>query len=72
MRAIQLYAAGIADAVLEGRSAIPEVPTGEDEFVELDEEGKPKPKTRRTGARSASRQASCGSQEDADASSADR
>jgi small subunit ribosomal protein S2 len=45
MRAIQLYAAGIADAVLEGRSAIPEVPAGEDEFVELDEEGKPKPKS---------------------------
>jgi small subunit ribosomal protein S2 len=45
MRAIQLYAEGMADAVLEGRSAIPEVPTGEDEFVELDEEGKPKPKT---------------------------
>jgi small subunit ribosomal protein S2 len=45
MRAIQLYAAGIADAVLEGYSASPEVPSGEDEFVELDEEGKPKPKT---------------------------
>jgi small subunit ribosomal protein S2 len=45
MRAIQLYAEGVADAVLEGRSAIPEVPAGEDEFVELDEEGKPKPKT---------------------------
>jgi len=45
MRAIQLYAAGIADAVIEGRSATPEVPTGEDEFVELDAEGKPKPKT---------------------------
>lgn len=45
MRAIQLYAEGIADAVGEGRSALPEVPTGEDEFVELDEEGKPKPKT---------------------------
>src|SRR5688500_15249147 len=45
MRAIQLYAAGIADAVLEGKSAAPEVPSGEDEFVELDEEGKPKPKT---------------------------
>lgn len=44
MRAIQLYSAGIADAVIEGRSASPEVPTGEDEFVELDEEGKPKPK----------------------------
>lgn len=45
MRAIQLYVEGIADAVLDGRSALPEVPAGEDEFVELDEEGKPKPKT---------------------------
>ncbi len=44
MRAIELYAAGIADAVIEGRSTIPEVPVGEDEFVELDEEGKPRPK----------------------------
>jgi small subunit ribosomal protein S2 len=49
MRAIQLYAEGIADAALDGKSALPEVPTGEDEFVELDEEGKPKPKTGRTG-----------------------
>ena len=45
MRAIQLYAEGIADAVLDGKSAMPEVPTGEDEFVELDEEGQPKPKS---------------------------
>jgi small subunit ribosomal protein S2 len=45
MRAIQLYAAGIADAVIEGRSTIIEVPVGEDEFVELDEEGKPRAKT---------------------------
>jgi len=44
MRAIELYAAGIADAVIEGRSTLPEVPVGEDEFVELDEEGKPRPK----------------------------
>jgi small subunit ribosomal protein S2 len=44
MRAIELYAAGIADAVLEGRSTLPDVPVGEDEFVELDEEGKPRPK----------------------------
>ena len=44
MRAIQLYAAGIADAVIEGRATIPEVAVGEDEFVELDEEGKPRPK----------------------------
>ena len=45
MRAIQLYAAGMADAVLDGRSTIPEVPVGEDEFVELDEEGKPRART---------------------------
>ena len=44
MRAIALYVEGVADAVLEGKSAIPEVPTGEDEFVELDEEGRPRPK----------------------------
>jgi small subunit ribosomal protein S2 len=45
MRAIQLYAAGIADAVIEGRSTVIEVQVGEDEFVELDEEGKPRAKT---------------------------
>ena len=42
MRAIQLYASGIADAVLEGNSTVVEMPVGEDEFVELDEEGKPR------------------------------
>jgi small subunit ribosomal protein S2 len=42
MRAIQLYAEGIAEAVIEGKSSIPEVPSGDDEFVELDEEGRPK------------------------------
>jgi small subunit ribosomal protein S2 len=42
MRAIMLYATGVADAVLEGKASIPEVPSGDDEFVELDEEGKPK------------------------------
>jgi small subunit ribosomal protein S2 len=42
MRAIQLYAQGIADSVLDGKASIPEVPTGDDEFVELDEEGRPK------------------------------
>jgi small subunit ribosomal protein S2 len=45
MRAIELYAGGIADAVIEGRSTIPDVPVGEDEFVELDEEGRPRPKS---------------------------
>jgi small subunit ribosomal protein S2 len=57
MRAIQLYATGIADAVVDGRSATPEMPASEDEFVELDEEGKPKPKGQapapRRGGRSA-------------------
>ena len=42
MRAILLYAGGIADSVLEGKATLPEVPVGEDEFVELDEEGNPK------------------------------
>jgi small subunit ribosomal protein S2 len=42
MRAIQLYAHGIAEAVLEGKASIPEVPSGDDEFVELDEEGRPR------------------------------
>jgi small subunit ribosomal protein S2 len=39
MRAIELYAAMIADAVLDGKASLPEVALGEDEFVELDEEG---------------------------------
>jgi small subunit ribosomal protein S2 len=42
MRAILLYAGGIADSVLEGKASLPAVPVGEDEFVELDEEGNPK------------------------------
>jgi small subunit ribosomal protein S2 len=42
MRAIALYAAGIADSVLEGKSQVPAVVVGEDEFVELDEAGNPK------------------------------
>ncbi len=44
MRAIQLYATGIADAVLEGRESVPAVVVGEDEFVELDEAGNPRKK----------------------------
>ena len=44
MRAIQLYAVGIADAVLEGKESVPSAPVGEDEFVELDENGNPRRK----------------------------
>jgi small subunit ribosomal protein S2 len=47
MRAILLYAGGVADSVLEGKASLPEVPVGEDEFVELDEEGNPRRKTGR-------------------------
>ncbi len=42
MRAIELYAGVISDAVLEGKASLPEVALGEDDFVELDEHGKPK------------------------------
>jgi small subunit ribosomal protein S2 len=42
MRAIDLYAAAMADAVLEGKAAVPQVVVGEDDFVELDESGAPR------------------------------
>ena len=42
MRAIELYAAMMADSVLDGKASIPQVALGEDDFVELDEDGKPK------------------------------
>ncbi len=47
MRAIQLYATGMADAVLEGKESVPQVAVGEDEFVELDEAGNPRKKSAR-------------------------
>jgi len=42
IRAVQLYAQGLADAVLAGREAMPQLGGDEDEFVELDESGRPK------------------------------
>jgi small subunit ribosomal protein S2 len=51
MRAIGLYTAAVADAVVEGKDAVPQVPVGEDEFVELDEAGNPR--RRATGRRRA-------------------
>ncbi len=45
MRAIELYAGLVADAVLDGKTSLPEVALGDDDFVELDEEGNVK-KTR--------------------------
>jgi small subunit ribosomal protein S2 len=45
MRAINLYAGAVAEAVIDGRAAVPEVPTGEDDFVELDDAGNPRRKS---------------------------
>ncbi|MEO0345027.1 MAG: 30S ribosomal protein S2 [Pseudomonadota bacterium] len=39
MRAIKLYSTAIADAVLDGRATAPQAVLGDDDFVELDEEG---------------------------------
>ena len=42
IRAVQLYAQGVADAVLAGRESMPQLGGDpEDEFVELDENGRP-------------------------------
>ncbi|MCP4088842.1 MAG: 30S ribosomal protein S2 [Gammaproteobacteria bacterium] len=49
MRASKLYGLGVAEAVLEGKAMLPEVPDGDDEFVELDSEGRPA--TKRTKSR---------------------
>lgn len=51
MAAIQLYSKVIADAVLDGKSSVPEANLGEDDFVELDEDGKPRKVARKTPAR---------------------
>src|SRR5580658_9811750 len=45
MRAIMLYASGMADSVIEGKASVPQVVVGEDEFVELDEAGQPRRKS---------------------------
>ncbi len=39
MRAIELYAGLVADAVLDGKSSLPELALGDDDFVELDDDG---------------------------------
>lgn len=52
MRAIRLYTEGIADAVLDGKSSLPEVPVGEGDFIELDAEGRPIAEPATTAVRS--------------------
>ena len=57
MKAITLYLTLVADAVLDGKASLPEVVLGEDEFVELDEEGKPKRASKKKAARKPARKA---------------
>ena len=57
MRAITLYAALVADAVMDGKSSLPEIALGEDEFVELDEDGKPKRASKKKSGRKPARKA---------------
>ena len=58
MRAIELYTALIADACLDGKASLPEVALGEDEFVELDEDGNvKKTRARKKGARKPAKKA---------------
>jgi small subunit ribosomal protein S2 len=57
MKAIALYASLIAEAVLDGKTSLPQVALGEDEFVELDEEGKPKRASKKKSARKPARKA---------------
>lgn len=56
IRAIRLYAKGIADAILTGRESVPMGEGSSDDFVELDEEGNPQLKEapkRKTAAKKA-------------------
>ena len=47
IKAIKFYTSYIADAVLDGKASVPEIVSKDDEFIELDESGKPKKKTKR-------------------------
>lgn len=51
IRAIRLYAAAMADAVLEGRaSSSTVIPAGDEEFVEVKEEPRPRPVSRKAAS----------------------
>ncbi len=51
IRAVQLYVRAAADSVLEGKAAAPQMQARDEEFVELDAEGNPVPKSDRKDAR---------------------
>jgi small subunit ribosomal protein S2 len=56
MRAAKLYCEAVADAALDGKSAIPAVPVGDDEFVEM-EEDKPRAPVRKRAKKAAAKPA---------------
>ena len=47
IKAIKFYTSYIADAVLDGKASVPEIASKDDEFIELDESGKPTKKAKR-------------------------
>jgi len=71
MRAITLYAKLVADAVLDGKASLPQVALGEDEFVELDEDGKPKRASKKKTSRKPARKATVRKKADATKEAAD-
>ena len=59
IRAIKLYARGVADAIIDGKASMPDLQEGasSDEFVELDEEGKPRSGAKKTAKKTAKKAA---------------
>ena len=47
IKAIKFYTSYIADAVLDGKASVPEIASKDDEFIELDESGKPTKTTKK-------------------------
>ena len=72
MRAITLYATLVADAVLDGKASLPSVALGEDEFVELDEHGKPKRASKKKSGRKPARKATVKKKADVTKKAADK
>jgi small subunit ribosomal protein S2 len=74
IRAIDLYATGIAEAILTGKATLPQLAHSTDEFVELDEAGNPKVKAQPRRARPAAppKKAAPKKAEAADAGDADK
>ena len=55
MSAIALYTSVVSDAVLEGKASAPTVPVGDDDFVELDADGKPRKRSAKKTAKKTAR-----------------